>query len=55
MENRRVILLHETAHIRCGHSWDMIGLSIVEALQWFNPVIWMITKDVQDIHEYEAD
>ena len=54
-ESGRVILLHETAHIRCRHSWDMIGLSIIEVLQWFNPVIWMITKDMQDIHEYEAD
>ena len=54
-ENGRVILLHETAHIRCRHSWDMIGLSVVEILQWFNPAVWMLVKDMQDIHEYEAD
>ena len=54
-ENGRVILMHETAHIRCRHSWDMIGLSVVEILQWFNPAVWMLTKDMQDIHEYEAD
>lgn len=33
----------------------MIGLSVVEILQWFNPAAWMLTKDMQDIHEYEAD
>lgn len=54
-ENGRVILMHETAHIRCRHSWDMIGLSMVEIVQWFNPAVWMLTKDMQDIHEYEAD
>lgn len=54
-ENGRVILMHETAHIRCRHSWDMIGLSVVEIVQWFNPAVWMLTKDMQDIHEYEAD
>ena len=54
-ENGRVILMHETAHIRCRHSWDMIGLSVIEILQWFNPAVWMLTKDMQDIHEYEAD
>lgn len=54
-ENGHVILMHEAAHIRCRHSWDMIGLSVVEILQWFNPAIWMLTKDIQDIHEYEAD
>ena len=54
-ENGRVILMHETAHIRCRHSWDMIGLSVIEILQWFNPAVWMLMKDIQDIHEYEAD
>lgn len=54
-ENGRVILMHETAHIHFRHSWDMIGLSVVEILQWFNPAVWMLTKDMQDIHEYEAD
>ena len=54
-ENGHVILMHETAHIRCRHSWDMIGLSVVEILQWFNPAVWMLTKDMQDMHEYEAD
>lgn len=33
----------------------MIGLSVVEILQWFNPAVWMLVKDMQDIHEYEAD
>ena len=54
-ENGRVILMHETAHIRCRHSWDMIVLSVVEILQWFNPAVWLLMKDIQDIHEYEAD
>lgn len=54
-ENGHVILMHETAHIRCHHSWDMIGLSVIEILQWFNPAVWMLMKDIQNIHEYEAD
>ena len=33
----------------------MIVLSVVEILQWFNPAAWMLMKDMQDIHEYEAD
>ena len=54
-ENGKQIMLHETAHIRYHHSWDIIWLSIIEILQWFNPFAWMLSKDVQDIHEYEAD
>ena len=55
LENGKQILLHETAHIRCRHSWDIIWLSFMEILQWFNPFVWMLSKDLQDIHEFEAD
>ena len=54
-ENGQNILLHEQAHIACGHSWDVLWLSCVEVLQWFNPFVWMLSKEIQDIHEYEAD
>ena len=54
-ENGEAILLHEKAHIACKHSWDVLWISIIEVLQWFNPFVWMLSNDLQDIHEYEAD
>lgn len=53
--NGEEILRHEHAHIVCGHSWDVLWLSMVEVIQWFNPLIWMLSKDMDAIHEYEAD
>ena len=55
LENGKQILLHETAHIRCHHSWDIIWLSFMEVLQWFNPFVWLLSIDLQDLHEFEAD
>ena len=49
------ILLHEEGHIRYGHSYDMLFISIVKSLQWFNPVIYLLANDIKEIHEYEAD
>lgn len=49
------ILLHEEGHYRHGHSWDMLLLSIVKSLQWFNPFAYMLANDLKEIHEYEAD
>lgn len=49
------ILIHEKAHIRLGHSWDILFINLFTALQWFNPVIWMLRGDLRSIHEYEAD
>ena len=54
-ENACEILAHERAHISCGHSWDVLWLSVVEIFQWFNPFVWMLSREMQDIHEYEAD
>lgn len=53
--NGHAILLHEKGHIHCRHTWDMIWISCVQVVQWFNPFVWLLSKDMQDIHEYEAD
>ena len=34
----REILLHEKAHILHHHSFDILLLTFVESLQWWNPV-----------------
>ena len=49
------ILAHERGHIRLHHSWDVLLVDILTALQWFNPAIWMLRSDLRAIHEYEAD
>ena len=49
------ILAHERGHIRLGHSWDLLFVDLLTALQWFNPAMWMLRSDLRAIHEYEAD
>ena len=49
------ILAHERGHIRLHHSWDLILVDTLTALQWFNPAMWMLRTDLRAIHEYEAD
>ena len=49
------ILLHERAHIQCRHSRDILLVEALSALQWFNPAIWLLKRDLRAIHEYEAD
>ena len=49
------ILTHERGHIRLRHSWDVVLVDLLTALQWFNPAMWMLRQDLRAIHEYEAD
>ncbi len=53
--NDAAILAHERGHIRLRHSWDVLLVDLLTALQWFNPAMWMLRQDLRAIHEYEAD
>ncbi len=52
---RKPILAHEQAHIRLGHSWDLLLLEVVKAVQWFNPFVYLLGRELKAVHEYEAD
>ena len=49
------ILLHERAHVRMRHSADLLLTDLCGCLQWFNPAMWLLRRELRDIHEYEAD
>ena len=54
-ENGKAIIAHETAHIQKHHSLDILVVDFCIILQWFNPVVWLLKRELQNIHEYEAD
>ena len=49
------ILRHEISHIEHHHSWDILFAEVMMILQWFNPFIYLYKKELQSIHEYQAD
>ena len=51
----KIILKHEQAHVQLKHSRDKIYFSILQALCWFNPFIYSYHKEIELIHEFEAD
>ena len=54
-ESGEAILKHESAHIRNGHSWDLLLAEVCIFFQWFNPAAWLLKQELQNIHEFEAD
>ena len=54
-ENYTDILDHEAAHIRQGHTFDLVLSELFIAFQWFNPFVWLIKRSIVLNHEYLAD
>ena len=42
-------------HTRLSHSADILLMSLVCALYWFNPLVWIMLSELRMLHEYETD
>ncbi|MGV8096911.1 MAG: M56 family metallopeptidase [Mangrovibacterium sp.] len=49
------LIIHEQAHCNQHHSVDILFIEIVKIIFWFNPIIWILKKEMQLNHEYLAD
>jgi len=49
------ILLHEQAHISQHHTYDLLLAELCILFQWYNPAAWLLFRELQHIHEFEAD
>lgn len=49
------ILLHEQMHSHYRHTLDLLWMEVLLVLQWFNPAVWLLMRDLREIHEFEAD
>ena len=49
------VMVHERMHYLCRHSYDIIFMTVVNAIHWFNPMVWLIRTELKQLHEFEAD
>ena len=54
-EHAREVIRHEMNHIRSHHFLDVLFSECIAILQWFNPFIYLLKKELRGIHEFEAD
>ena len=50
-----VVIQHERWHIRHRHYLDVYLQEALSCLFWFNPIQWLLRKELRSIHEYETD
>lgn len=49
------MLEHELTHVREWHSADKIFVQVLLVFGWINPLLWLIKKELEMIHEFIAD
>ena len=53
--NTELIIEHEKVHVNQFHSIDIIYFELLKATLWFNPIIYLLRKELSAIHEFTAD
>ncbi len=54
-EYLEIITDHEIAHVRQGHTFDILISRVLGALLWLNPLIYLYEFYLKEVHEYYAD
>lgn len=49
------IIRHEQNHLKQNHFIDIVFVELIIAFQWFNPVVYLFSRSLRAIHEYQAD
>ena len=50
-----IILRHEQEHILHYHYIDNIIIGLLKIIFWFHPAIYLYSRSIKNIHEYQAD
>jgi hypothetical protein len=51
----RQIISHESSHARHLHSAERIIMTLLRTVFWFNPVMWIAEKRLEEVQEWQAD
>lgn len=54
-QNKTPILLHEEEHLRQHHTLDVFFMDLMCTIQWFNPFVWLLKRELKLVHEHQAD
>lgn len=54
-DDNHEIIQHEQAHLAFNHSRDLLLFNLYTLFFWFNPFAWLLRRELQITHEYQAD
>lgn len=54
-EQRRIVLVHELAHLRRWDSLIHVTMEIARAVHWYNPLVWLVARKLRLTSERASD
>lgn len=54
-EKEVCVIRHEYMHLYSRHWIDLVVAEMVAVFTWYNPVGWLMRREIQTVHEYQAD
>ncbi len=54
-KHNQAIFDHEKCHVHQRHTYDLLLVELLLALQWFNPFIYLFKSRLAEVHEFLAD
>lgn len=54
-EEMEQIVAHEMLHVKLYHSADRILMKLVQIILWFNPLVYLYARSMEENHEFEVD
>lgn len=55
LKDQQIVLEHEKIHGVKKHSMDILIMELFHAFCWFNPVFFLIKRELINVHEFEVD
>ncbi len=55
LKENQLLIQHELVHVRQYHTLDLLLAELFQVLHWFNPLAYLIKKDMREVHEFLAD
>lgn len=55
LKDNKAVWLHEKAHVKQFHSFDVLLVEVMKIIFWFHPLTYHYRKNIKMNHEYLAD
>lgn len=50
-----MVVSHEGSHVAHRHYLDLALGRLVAVVQWWNPLVWLMMREIRAVHEFQAD